>query len=268
MSIIGISGRIGSGKDTVGKIIQSICTKDFGVYKTQLDFINGGDWVREKQSGWEIKKFAGKLKEIASLLTGVPVEMFEDQEFKKQEMSEQWWYKSVYDVNWDKQWTKEPIDYPTLSPIEDVIIKPSYRDFLQFLGTDAMRNHLHPNVWINALFADYKLIPAKYEDLKEGQDILTKEWKFPNWIITDLRFPNEMDGVKEKGGITIKVVRPCLECGGTGYHKMSCSKQYQMEHISEIALDGAKFDYEIINDGTLEDLVEKVKEILIKENII
>jgi hypothetical protein len=257
MSIIGISGRIGSGKDTVGKIIQSICAKDFGVYKTQLDFINGGDWVREKQSGWEIKKFAGKLKEIASLLTGVPVEMFEDQEFKQSYLGEQWAKTPV-----------SPLSDATLFDKVDLDNLMTYREFLQKLGTEAMRDGLHTNVWVNALFADYKLIPAKYEDLKEGQDILTKEWKFPNWIITDLRFPNEMDGVKEKGGITIKVVRPCLECGGTGYHKMSCSKQYQMEHISEIALDGAKFDYEIINDGTIEDLIEKVRTILIKEKII
>jgi hypothetical protein len=39
-------------------------------------------------------------------------------------------------------------------------------------------------------------------------------------------------------------------------------------HPSETALDDAKFDYEIINDGTIEDLIEKVKEILIKEQII
>jgi len=43
-----------------------------------------------------------------------------------------------------------------------------------------------------------------------------------------------------------------------------------MEKIvkKETALDDAKFDYEIINDGTIEDLVEKVKEILTKQGII
>lgn len=61
MAIIGVSGYSGSGKDTVGKIIQKLCPK----------------------SNWQIKKFAGKLKEIASLLTGIPALKFEDQEFKK-----------------------------------------------------------------------------------------------------------------------------------------------------------------------------------------
>ena len=41
------------------------------------------EWWVEEQSKWEIKKFAGKLKQIASLLTGIPIEKFEDQEFKK-----------------------------------------------------------------------------------------------------------------------------------------------------------------------------------------
>ena len=39
------------------------------------------------------------------------------------------------------------------------------------------------------------------------------------------------------------------------------------EHESEIALDNAEFDYTIENDGTIEDLIEKVKQILIKEKI-
>ena len=39
-------------------------------------------------------------------------------------------------------------------------------------------------------------------------------------------------------------------------------------HSSETALDKAKFDYEIINDGNIEDLILKVKNILIDIGII
>ena len=59
--IISISGKIGSGKDTVADIIQSI-----DISRT-----------------WEVKKWAGKLKQVATLLTGIPMEKWEDQEFKK-----------------------------------------------------------------------------------------------------------------------------------------------------------------------------------------
>jgi len=211
--IIGISGRMGSGKNTVGDIIEKICLTNEGPL-------------------FEQRSFAGKLKQIASLLTGVPVEKFEDQEFKKLNMNPEWGM--------------------------------TYREFLQRLGTEAMRDGLHTNVWVNALFADYNSIDKLIRITEEGLE----EWEegnYPNWIITDMRFPNEMEVVKEKGGITIRVVRPH---GYTNPHTGEYKEMPLSYHPSETALDDAEFDYEIINDGTIEDLIEKVKEILIKEQII
>ena len=226
--IIGIAGRLGSGKDTVGEVIQKLCLTNNGVE-------------------FEIKKFAGKLKTIASLVTGVPVEKFEDQEFKQKYMSEEWNNPNpvIYE-NGNKAW-----------------MPMTYREFLQKLGTEAMRDGLHTNVWVNALFADYKMSYRQHPDID-----YVEHKAYPNWIITDVRFPNEVEAVEEREGITIRVVRGCSKCGGIGYHKLSCSKQYEKQHPSETALDDAKFDYEIINDGTLEDLVEKVKHILTIEKII
>jgi hypothetical protein len=125
----------------------------------------------------------------------------------------------------------------------------TYRQFLQELGTEAMREGLHTNVWVNALFADYKESPQNVL----GNEGYKLEDVYPNWIITDMRFPNELEAVVEKGGITIRVVRPGTSTG---------------THPSEIALDGHTMHYDIINDGTIEDLVEKVREILIERNII
>ena len=217
--IIGISGRIGSGKDTVGSIIQYLTfCKDYNSTDVSYeDFTNSVGWVPT----WEIKKFAGKLKTVASLLTSIPVEKFEDQEFKQKHMGLQW--------------------------------KMTYREFLQKLGTEAMRNGLHTNVWVNALFADYKPESTGYN------------YFYPQWVITDMRFPNEMEAVEEREGLTIRVVR-------SFNHKMGSKETGTLDltplHPSETALDDAVFDYEIINDGTIEDLVEKVREILTKENII
>ena len=102
MAIISISGKIGSGKDTIADIIMQ-----YTPYHR-----------------WQVKKFAGKLKDIAEILTGVPKINFEDQEFKQQDMGPEWGM--------------------------------TYRDLLQKLGTEAMRSGLHKNVWVNALFADYQ----------------------------------------------------------------------------------------------------------------
>jgi len=45
-------------------------------------------------------------------------------------------------------------------------------------------------------------------------------------------------------------------------------KLLKIENESETALDDYKFDYVIENNGTIEDLIIKVKEILIKEEIL
>ena len=240
--IIGINGKIGSGKDTIGEIIQGLC-------------------LTNKGQVFEIKKFAGKLKLIGSILCGTPVENFEDQEFKKQPMSLEW--------------------------------EMTYREFLQKLGTEAMREGLHTNVWVNALFADYK--DVYIGDWGQGNHMYEK----PKWIITDMRFPNEMEAVKARGGITIRVVRHKVgdkvywtDPEGVSSGSYEVTEVYQDFcfinndfseaqvpyheikliaadlHPSETGLDDAEFDYEIVNNGTIEDLVEEVREILTKKNII
>jgi hypothetical protein len=244
--IIGINGKIGSGKDTVGKIIQYLTSEcgnsNSSRHRTYAEFLKrgGGSNLRNFDqhyvSDWEVKKFAGKLKTTASLLTGIDVEKFEDQEFKKTFLGQEWDY----------------IEYMNNSP-RGSITKMTIRELLQKLGTEAMRDGLHTNVWVNALFADYN---AGYTISPLDVDNQAPD----NWIITDMRFPNEMEAVVEKGGLTIRVVRDYALRGGPEDPKNI--------HPSETALDEAKFDYEIINDGTIEDLIEKVREILINENII
>lgn len=135
--LIAINGKIGSGKDTVGKIIQHLTSEWADEEFQDTDMLN----VR---SNWKIKKFAGKLKQIASLLTGIDVEKFEDQEFKKTLLGTEW---SVVDKN--------PLN--SIEPFKDIDFARliSVREFLQKLGTEAMRDGLHTNVWVNALFADY-----------------------------------------------------------------------------------------------------------------
>ena len=196
MAIIGVNGYAGSGKDTVGEIIQQL----------------------QPRNQWEIKKFAGKLKTIASILTNIPVENFEDQQFKKLELDPMW---------------------------SDHGIPMTVRDFLQKLGTDGLRNGLHPNTWVNALMADY--VAEKLCDCKKECRCI---FKYPNWIITDCRFPNEAHAIKKQGGIIVRINRE-------GYKAINA-------HPSEVALDKWSYDYVIDNDGSVEDLKKNVKELLKK----
>lgn len=206
MAIIAISGKMGHGKDTVADFIKHL----------------------DAENNWQIKKFAGKLKIVASILTGIPVHMFEDPEFKDSYLPECW---DLYLKTEGKTILVEG------HPKSDVKhIKMKVRDFLQKLGTEAVRNGLHYNTWVNALMSEYK--KAKDSD---------EEYNYPNWIISDLRFPNEYEAVKQQGGIIIRVNRPSIITNN---------------HPSETALDDYSFDYTIENKNSLRLLLEDVKHVI------
>jgi hypothetical protein len=217
--IIGINGYAGSGKDTIGRLIQIACCTDLPDGQGIDDLLENYDqheWWLEEQSGWEIKKWAGKLKQISSLLTGIPVEKFEDQEFKKTNLGPEW--------------------------------NMTVRDFLQKIGTEGLRTGLHENTWVNALMADYKPSVVGFTSL--GEDSYSE----PNWIITDTRFPNEAQAIKNAGGIVIRVDRP----GVTAINA----------HPSETSLDNWDFDHKIMNGSDLTALLFGVGGILRKEKLL
>jgi len=239
--IIGINGYAGSGKDTVGTIIQYLQADTNVPLKGVLKKTPHHIWWLEERSGWEIKKWAGKLKEVASLLTGIPVENFEDQEFKTTLLGPEW--GTV---------TSNPLNaIPVFSDIQfNHLI--SVREFLQRLGTDAIRDGLHTNAWVNALMAGYTKTVSDCGTSKKGTTV--KCSKYPNWIITDTRFPNEAEAIKKAGGIVIRVDRP-------GVKPIN-------DHPSETGLDDWKFDYKIANVSDIKALSSTVKMILEKENIL
>lgn len=213
--IIGISGKIGSGKDTVGGIIQLMQAvshlNEEQVARVVSDSrIMASFEMRDK--GWEVKKYADKLKQIAEILTGIPKVNFESQEFKKSFLGEEWGTIRQNPLN-------------AIPPFADVKFNNlmSVREFLQKLGTEGLRNNLHENVWVNALFSEFDSASSK-------------------WLVTDVRFQNEADAIKNLGGIVVRIDRG-MDTG---------------THASETSLDDYKFDYTINNKGSLYDLVKEV----------
>lgn len=202
--IIGVNGYAQSGKDTVGKIIQYLNCPNVGdVTVKEITRTNVHDWWLEDQSGWEIKKFAGKLKIIASLLTGIPTEKFEDQQFKKTQLGPEWSDRGI--------------------PI-------TVRDLLQRLGTDALRHGLHYNTWVNALMVDYFCKECGWIEKQVGIDGCSEKHALPNWIITDCRFPNEAAAIKKAGGIMVRINRPGIKPINDHPSEISLDG-YQFDHV-------------------------------------
>ena len=254
--VVGISGKIGSGKDTIGEIIRFLWdienTKD-GQYLTVDDFIEAPSDV-DYSNPYEIKKYAGKLKDIACLLIGCTREQLEDREFKEKPIGPEW-------MKW---FTEDGLPPKKNHAGVGEVLTP--RKLLQLLGTEAGRNIIHPNIWVNALFANYKKIAYNWDC-----DGNTTVEGYPKWIITDVRFPNEAQAIKDRGGIVIRVNRnkQCGSCENIFIGNAECPAcgsgnwvygNIDSNHTSETALDDYDgFDYVIENDGTVQDLIDKVK---------
>ena len=275
--IIGISGKKQSGKDTVAKIIQG-----FDIWKNNLalqtEYPLSNTFVRAYVlnrvsiyvSSWEVKKFASKLKEIVSILTGFAVQDLEKEEIKntnlflsyrllnkKSNTSEV--FTSMEDLVerlnhlrtvYLEIYSAEEVN----SLFEQEIISVTPRLLLQTIGTDIVRT-INPDIWVNSLFKDYDNIinRIKAKMRRKGFSILPG-LVFPNWIITDVRFPNEVNAIKKKEGIVIRINR---------------ESDYNSTHFSETALDNYEdFDYTIDNNNCIDCLIENVKEILKSKKII
>ena len=98
--------------------------------------------------------------------------------------------------------------------------KMTAREVMQYVGTDVFRK-IQNNVWAGATI---KKIHLEKSDLA---------------IIADCRFPNEVDAIKNDGGLVVKLNR----------------NPYNSNHASEAALDASQYDSSnfdlVIDNGDL-----------------
>jgi hypothetical protein len=282
--IIGVSGKIGSGKDLVGNIIQHLTDN----YTTDINLIAYNiEQNKSSTDNWKIVKFADKLKDCVCIILGCTREQLEDREFKEKALGEEWsyWDNKSLDVCKDtyktfpkrmylteKEADKARDLYTLNRTSRSYKVKLTPRKLMQLVGTECGRNIIHPDVWVNATMVDY----IKAESLDGNYPSKDIVFSRPNWVITDVRFPNEAQAITDRGGINIRIQREldCEVCGLTKHERRGklCNEitcpNGRPQHESETALDLYKFDYIINNDDTIEELIERVKEILLIEKII
>jgi len=107
------------------------------------------------------------------------------------------------------------------------------RNILQKVGTECLRRGYRDDVWVKALERRVVDHPTAYR---------------VNWIISDVRFPNEANAVKRWGGVVWRVDRPDLPQIATSGHASETSMQ-----------DFKGWDHVILNDGTITDLHLRVE---------
>ena len=130
------------------------------------------------------------------------------------------------------------------------------RLMLQLWGTEVCRKAFHDDIWIASL----------ENKLRNSTDDI---------VISDCRFPNEIKSIKDAGGIIIWVKRgdlpdwynAALSANKTDHQNytwaISRSKLEKLGiHASETAWVGTNFDVVLDNDGSIDDLFAKVKDLV------
>jgi hypothetical protein len=107
---------------------------------------------------------------------------------------------------------------------------PDIRGLLQRFGTEIGREMFSEDFWV-----DYAL-----NSIPDGGKA----------VISDVRYPNEADAIRQLGGKVYRVERDGVFAAN--------------EHASEHALDAYKFDGKIQNNGTIQGLQQNVEQQILR----
>lgn len=107
----------------------------------------------------------------------------------------------------------------------------SPRELMQLLGTEWGRDLVHPQLWL--LLAEQNL-----------QLLVEHDQAMKGVVIRDVRFNNEADWIRSKGGVILHIYRPDAAAVA--------------EHPSEAGIARCSSDFGLANDGTLEELYDKL----------
>lgn len=226
VTIVGIKGFKGSGKDTVASMISYILHD--GIMKANYDtwlLYHKNDFIENDEI---IIHFADKLKDDISEFCGIDRKLLDRQEIK-----ENYYYNfktgivstNIKDIDCVINTVLEYDNLSTLLLLNNNNVSIKIRALLQYYGTNVIRNHF----WHEA-FIRYTM--NKAFDIKNSKG---------QCIIADARFEDECMAIKYYGGKIIRVDRRVN------------NDNHESEQI-KISQD----DYVIDNTGTLVGLFYKV----------
>ena len=140
-------------------------------------------------------------------------------------------------------WWAERLAMPTLTP----------RWVLQYWGTEVCRRAFHDDIWIASL----------ENKLRNSKD---------NVVISDCRFPNEIQSIRDAGGKIVWVQRGDLPDWYDTAIEANLGHNYAVQdlkmrkiHASETAWVGTEFDTIIDNNKSIDDLYQQAKLIVSNE---
>lgn len=141
-----------------------------------------------------------------------------------------------------REWREQPDEW--WSDRLNQTITPRW--ILQYWGTEVCRRGFHDDIWIASL----------ENKLRSSRDDV---------VISDCRFPNEIDAIRAQGGYVIRVVRgpdPDWFQQIQDYFDGRCAQPAALPHASEWAWAGTDFDRIIDNNGSLDALYVQLNDLV------
>jgi len=178
-----------------------------------------------KEYGFIKMSFASVLKDIISIMFGWSRDKLEGLTKEDRE-----WRETV------DSWWSNTLKIPQLTP----------RYVMQYFATDLFRNQFHPDIWV-------KIVENKINNLSESKNI----------VFSDCRFENEINMIVRLGGKIIQVHRN-PPFWFYDYRNGVNLDEVRALHPSEIEWIKCYSDYDVNNDGTIEELHYIIKHIVEK----
>ena len=153
--------------------------------------------------------------------------------------------------NWDREmlegstkesreWRERPDTFWSKQFGKDV----TPRWVLQYFGTEVMRGQMYDAIWVDSCLGRYDGKPT---------------------VISDTRFPNEVDQIRAHGGKVIRVKKGDDPDWFTNYVEGNVVPKDV--HSSEYVWARSEFDIIIENNGSLQDLYAKVDGLIVSNKI-
>ncbi len=130
---------------------------------------------------------------------------------------------------------------------------------LQYIGTEVFRDHFHKDIWLLSLQRKIEANPDR------------------NYVISDVRFRNEVKMLENMNGLAIRVKRgedpswfsvAQSAVNGNKSNEARMLFEFSDVHASEWDWAGVDPDYIINNDSTLINLYKNVDKVLIQEGVV
>lgn len=160
------------------------------------------------------------------------------------------WFETISFANPVKRGIQAAFNLPADKLNEDkeqIIPELGYskRQLYQLFGTEFGRNILGEDIWVkSAQLTLNKIVERSHKQPGIFIDV-------PGVVISDVRFDNEAEFVKKNNGIIVEVRRE--------------SATAVNDHVSEAGINPMLIDYVIENNGTIQQLNDRINEILENE---